>query len=77
MAPLDSPVMACIPRRMWWKPWKWQITPMHWSSYQREVNFMGFRYYTANSPAVTNLTKEGAICIMKLYGIKHQDFERG
>jgi hypothetical protein len=31
--------------------------------------------YTEDGPTITDLTEAGAIGIMKLYGIKHKDFE--
>lgn len=61
MANLDREVMGAVPNRMWWKPWRWQVVILPW--------------YTQRGYLIRNLTKEGAIGVMKLYGIKHKDFE--
>lgn len=73
MAPLDAPVMGCVPRRMWAKPWRWKLTPWYWSSTTEFVP--GKLVGTHEGPPITNLTMEGAIAMMKLFGIKHVDFE--
>lgn len=75
MAQLDAPVMGCVPRRMWWKPWKWQVTPLNWThTYDARVQ-QGYMAGAKDGPPITDLTEAGAIGIMKLYGIKHKDFE--
>jgi len=63
MSPLGAECMGAIPNRMWWKPWMWQVELLPWDI--RETN----------EYIVRNLTMYGAIGVMKLYGIKHQDFE--
>ena len=74
MAHLDDPVMGCVPRRMWWKPWKWQVTPLNWTRPYEPLKG-GYMVNTEAGPPITDLTEAGAIGIMKLYGIKHKDFE--
>ena len=60
---LEKEIMGAVPNRMWWKPWAWQVELLPWDI--RETN----------TYIVRNLTKKGAIGVMKLYGIKHKDFE--
>jgi hypothetical protein len=55
--------MGAVPNRMWWKPWRWQVELLPWN--MRELG----------TYIIRNLTKDGAIGVMKLYGIKHKDFE--
>ena len=74
MAHLDGPLMGCVPRRMWWKPWKWQVTPLNWTC-PYDARLGEYMRYTEDGPTITDLTEAGAIGIMKLYGIKHKDFE--
>ena len=71
MSPLDGPIMGCVPERMWWKPWKWQVTPWHW----RACGTAGFVSETYKGEPITDLTVEGAVAMMKLFGINHVDFE--
>lgn len=69
---LDNPVMGVIVRRMWWKPWRWALTPIYFS---RPITTMGVSETREGMP-ITNLTKLGAIGLAKLYGVRHVDFER-
>jgi hypothetical protein len=66
---INSDVMSAIPNRMWWKPWRWKVEVFYWD------NAKGYRRDTSHDCTVRNLTKKGAIGVMKLHGIKHQDFE--
>ena len=63
MAPHVAECMGAVPNRMWWKPWRWQVELLPWN--MRELG----------TYIIRNLTKDGAIGVMKLYGIKHKDFE--
>lgn len=56
-------IMGAVPNRMLWKPWVWQVELFPWDIRERDV-------FT-----IRNLTMQGAIGVMKLYGIKHKDFE--
>lgn len=60
---LEKEIMGAVPNRMWWKPWRWQVEILPWA------NDWGSGY------TIRNLTRDGAIGVMKLYGIKHKDFE--
>ena len=73
MGPLTGPVMACVPRRMWWKPWKWQVTLWHWDGDGR-AKHGGTIYAAKPTETIKNLSLEGAIGIMKLCGVEHKDF---
>ena len=65
MNDVEKECMGAVPNRMWWKPWMWQVEILPWGWGVKEM-----------SPhIIRNLTKEGAIGVMKLYGIKHKDFE--
>ena len=61
---LEKEIMGAVPNRMWWKPWRWQVELLPWSWANGTSSYI-----------IRNLTKEGAIGVMKLYGIKHRDFE--
>jgi hypothetical protein len=63
MNDLEREIMGAVPNRMWWKPWAWQVEILPWSN------------ELANVRIIRNLTMDGAIGVMKLYGIKHRDFE--
>lgn len=71
MAHLDGLVMGCGVDRMWWKPWRWKVTPYPWT--RRGAN--GYIHEAAPVQPITDLTAEGAVAMMKLYGISHKDFE--
>lgn len=75
MAPLDAPVLGCVSRRMWWKPWRWQVVPLHWT--KNAMKKLQAGTYVGCEPGVpiTDLSKEGAVAMMKLYGVEHKDFE--
>lgn len=73
MGPLTGPIMACAPRRMWWKPWKWQVTIWHWRD-DIEVKPGQFKYKAEPTETIKNLSLEGAIGIMKLCDVEHKDF---
>jgi len=73
MSPLDGPVMGCVPERMWWKPWRWKVTPWYWTAQKPWVG--GKLPDTNEGEPITDLTMEGAVAMMKLFGIKHVDFE--
>lgn len=73
MAPIEGPVMGCVPERMWWKPWRWKVTPVHWSTTPDLTP--GKSIGTYEGEPITDLTLEGAIAMMKLFGVKHVDFE--
>jgi hypothetical protein len=68
-----GPVMACEPRRMWWKPWKWQVTIWYWREHTETP--WGFKYAAEPTETTKNLSLEGAIGIMKLCDVEHEDFE--
>lgn len=63
MCSLGKEIMGAVPNRMWWKPWMWQVEILPWASNWKSGH------------TVRNLTRDGAIGVMKLYGIKHTDFE--
>jgi hypothetical protein len=73
MSSISGPVMACVPQRMWWKPWKWQVTI--WCQRDDTVVAPGrFKYKAEPTETTKNLSFEGAIGIMKLCGVEHKDF---
>ena len=74
MPSISGPVMACVPRRMWRKPWKWQVTIWRWND-ATGVAPAGFKYRTEPMETIKNLSLEGAIGIMKLCGVEHKDFK--
>ena len=63
MCPFEAEIMGAVPNRMWWKPWAWQVEILPWANDWK------------NGHTIRNLTMDGAIGVMKLYGIKHKDFE--
>lgn len=72
----DTNVMGVVLKRMWWKPWRWKVTPIYYS--EQRVNtakVIGWSIRTDRGPTITNLSKEGAIGMAKLYGVRHRDFE--
>ena len=53
---LNSDLYACVPRRIWWKPWRWDLYILrHPLQHNREV--------------VCNLSKGETIGLMKLYNV--------
>lgn len=78
MNAIDKEVMGAVPNRIWWKPWRWQVELLPWN--MRDVRRVGVKVWgwevsITEKLIIRNLTKEGAIGVMKLYGIKHKDFE--
>jgi hypothetical protein len=69
--PIDTRVMGCVVRRMWWKPWHWSVRPI----YCLEVAEKGSLLELRDGEAVKDLTMLGAVGILKLYGVRHRDFE--
>lgn len=67
----DTNVMGVVLKRMWWKPWRWKVTPIYYSSTRVPNKIMGVH----EAETITNLSKEGAIGMAKLYGVRHRDFE--
>ena len=63
MSGLEKEIMGAVPNRMWWKPWSWQVEILPWTTDWKSGHI------------IRNLTLEGAIGVMKLYGIRHRDFE--
>jgi hypothetical protein len=77
MNDLEREIMGAVPNRMWWKPWAWQVEILPWNNMREAhlITFLGFHVYSCGTYIIRNLTLEGAIGVMKLYGIKHKDFE--
>jgi hypothetical protein len=63
--------MGVVLTRMWWKPWRWSLTPLYFS---RPITPAGMVEQREGRP-ITNLTLLGAIGLAKLYGVRHVDFE--
>ena len=65
---LDNPVMGVVVNRMWWKPWRYFVQPIYYGEYGplRELKY---------GEPIRNLTKLGVLGTMKLFGVKHRDFE--
>lgn len=71
----ESDVMGVVIKRMWWKPWRWQLTPMYWS--QPKGNAQGYVAIAEvhDGKPIKNLTLLGVVALAKLMGIEHRDFE--
>ena len=67
----ETNVMGVVISRMWWKPWRWRVTPIYYR--QREAT--GYITRTDEGETISNLTMLGAIGMAKLWGVKHKDFE--
>lgn len=67
----SNPIMGVVVMRMWWKPWRWSVTPIYWAQPPGTLAVRGIFHATP----ITNLSKEGAIGVAKLHGVKHKDFE--
>ncbi len=67
----DNPIMGALVRRMWWKPWRFTVTPIYYESRGAQ----GYISETRYGEPIRNLTKLGVVGMMKLYGVKHQDFQ--
>jgi hypothetical protein len=61
----DNPIMGVVIRRMWWKPWRYSLTPIYWK--------VADEAYGAGP--TNNLTKLEAIGTAKLLGVEHRDFK--
>ena len=68
----DTNVMGVVIGRMWWKPWRWRVTPMY---YRIRPTYPGEVHYSDNGETISNLTLLGAIGTAKLLGVEHKDFE--
>ena len=69
---LSNPaVLGVVISRMWWKPWRWKVTPLYYGQRGAAGHITG-----ANEGEPTsNLTLLGAIGMAKLLGVEHKDFE--
>jgi hypothetical protein len=67
----DTNVMGVVISRMWWKPWRWKVTPI----YYRQRGATGYITGTQEGEPINNLTMLGAIGMAKLLGVEHKDFE--
>lgn len=65
--------MGCVVRRMWWKPWRWSVHPIYYGELQTKTGRSV--YEVKDGVAIKDLTMLGAIGILKLYGVRHRDFE--
>jgi hypothetical protein len=70
----DTNVMGVVIGRMWWKPWRWRVTPLYYR-HQIVASSAGEISYTDEGKPTSNLTLLGAIGMAKLLGVKHKDFE--
>lgn len=67
----ETNVMGVVISRMWWKPWRWKVTPLYYGQRGAAGHITG-----ANEGEPTsNLTLLGAIGMAKLLGVEHKDFE--
>lgn len=73
VAELDTGVMGCVVRRLWWKPWRWSVHPIYYD--EMETKTGRSVYEVRDGVAIKDLTMLGAIGILKLYGVRHRDFE--
>jgi hypothetical protein len=60
---------------MWWKPWRWKVTPLYYKPQIVYDASPGEVHYTDEGETVSNLTFLGAIGMAKLLGVEHKDFE--
>jgi hypothetical protein len=67
----DTNVMGVVISRMWWKPWRWKVTPLYYG--QRGAD--GYITGAHEGEPISNLTLLGAIGMAKLLGVEHKDFE--
>lgn len=70
----ETNVMGVVISRMWWKPWRWKVTPLYYR-HQIVASSAGEISYTDEGETISNLTLLGAIGMAKLWGVKHKDFE--
>lgn len=69
----DTGVMGCVVRRLWWKPWRWSVQPIYYEELQTKT--ARSVYEVRDGEAIKDLTMLGAVGILKLYGVRHRDFE--
>jgi hypothetical protein len=70
----ETNVMGVVISRMWWKPWRWRVTPLYYRA-QIVSNSPGEVHYSDEGKTISNLTLLGAIGTAKLLGVEHKDFE--
>lgn len=79
IADLGTEVMGCVVRRMWWKPWRWSVQPIYYEEVTRKARAgmyeVGGVREVRDGEAIKDLTMLGAVGILKLYGVRHRDFE--
>lgn len=85
VADLGTEVMGCVVRRMWWKPWRWSVQPIYYEEVVRKARAGMYAVGSVrevrevrevrDGEAIKDLTMLGAVGILKLYGVRHRDFE--
>lgn len=68
---LDNPIMGVVLKRMWWKPWRYSLQPMYYTS----RGAAGYISGSEDGEVIPNLTMKEAIGMMKLMGVTHKDFQ--
>ena len=64
MMPLDSPWYALTPERIWYKPWRWNL-----SGYQLHSRIPNAVVYNPEfQPIASNIRRDEIIALMKLMG---------
>jgi hypothetical protein len=67
----ENGIYGVIPKRMWWKPWRWQVVVILTDELTGNAGYI----YRWQEYTVRNLSYSGAVGMMKLYGVVHRDLE--
>jgi hypothetical protein len=70
----NDPLIGVVIKRMWWKPWRYSLTPLYYKP-QIVSDSPGEVHYSDEGEPISNLTKLGAIGTAKLLGVEHRDFK--
>lgn len=73
MAPIsfeDGAPYAYVPKRIWWKPWRWNLQVLRYTTTKQGAIPIAARHmFYGVADVVYNLSKLEAIGLMKLYGV--------